>query len=60
MFHNVVVFEVLVRNLGELGRARQKFQRGSKIGTNGMFHTIMVFVICTNERMWICIMDLWI
>jgi hypothetical protein len=50
MFHNVLVFEVLVRNLGELGQASQNFQRGSKMGINGMFHTVMVFVICTNEN----------
>lgn len=36
MFHNVLVFKVLVRNLGELGRTSQKFQRSSKMGTNGM------------------------
>ncbi len=51
MFHNVLVFKVLVMNLGEFGHTSQKFQRGSKMGTNGMFHTIMVFVIFTNEHM---------
>lgn len=37
-------------NLGEIGHTSQKFQRGSKMGINGMFHTIMVFVIFTNEH----------
>jgi hypothetical protein len=50
MFHNVLVFKVLVRNLGGLGRASQKFQKGNKMGRNGLFHTIIVFVTCTNEH----------